>query len=358
MATATGSIGPEQTRPEGKSRRPLAVSMGDPAGIGPEITLRAWADRSECGLAPFAVFGDAETFTERARHLGLNVPVQAIASLQEAASVFAKALPVVHRPLPVRVRPGVPDGANAAAIIGAISAATDAVLRGEATAVVTNPIAKHVVKSADFPFPGHTEFLAALAERYKGRHFRPVMMLASKQLRVVPLTVHCALAEVPKMITRPLIFETVRITYNALKRDFGIATPRIAIAGLNPHAGEEGTMGREEIDIIGPAIADLRAEGLLVTGPHSADTLFHAAARRSYDAVIAMYHDQALIPLKTIGFDEGVNVTLGLPFVRTSPDHGTAFDIAAAGRASATSLIEAMRMASTIAAERAATTPQ
>lgn len=337
-----------------RRRQPLAVTMGDPAGIGPEITLRAWLERSDRGLEPFVVFADKDTLADRARLTGLTVPIAPIASLREGFDVFTKALPVLHAPLPVRARAGVGDPENRGAVISSIEAATAAVVRGEASAVVTNPIAKHVVRSDDFPFPGHTEFLAALAERHFGKSYRPVMMLASHELRVVPLTVHCALAEVPKAITRGLIFETVRTTYTALRRDFGIALPRIAVAGLNPHAGEEGTMGREEIDVIAPAIADLRSEGLSVTGPHSADTLFHAAARRTYDAVIAMYHDQALIPLKTIGFDEGVNVTLGLPFVRTSPDHGTAFDIAAEGRASATSLIEALKLASAIVAARGA----
>ncbi|MEO8420346.1 MAG: 4-hydroxythreonine-4-phosphate dehydrogenase PdxA [Hyphomicrobium sp.] len=341
-----------------RRRHPLAVSMGDPAGIGPEITLRAWLERSDRGLEPFVVFADQDVLAERARHLGLAVPITAVKTPGEALEAFRGGLPVLHAPVAVRVRPGVGDPANAAAVIAAIEAATAAVVRGEAAAIVTNPIAKYVLKSADFPFPGHTEFLAALTEHhFAGKRYRPVMMLASHELRVVPLTVHCALAEVPKAITRTLIFETARTTYAALKRDFGIASPRIAIAGLNPHAGEAGTMGTEEIETIAPAIADLRAEGLSVTGPHSADTLFHAAARRGYDAVIAMYHDQALIPLKTIGFDEGVNVTLGLPFVRTSPDHGTAFDIAAEGRASARSLIEALKMASAIAAARAVATP-
>jgi 4-hydroxythreonine-4-phosphate dehydrogenase len=338
-----------------RRRRPLAVSMGDPAGIGPEITLRAWLERIDRGLEPFLVYGDKDALTDRARHLGLTIPVAAVGNPSEAMDTFGVALPVLHSPLAARPRAGSPDPANAAAIVHAIVAATTAVMHGEAAAVVTNPIAKHVVRSADFPFPGHTEFLAALAERHSGKSFRPVMMLAAPGLRVVPLTVHCALADVPKAITRTLIFETVRTTYAALRRDFGISAPRISIAGLNPHAGEEGTMGREEIDIIGPAIADLRAEGLSVTGPLSADTLFHPAARRGYDAVLAMYHDQALIPLKTIGFDEGVNVTLGLPFVRTSPDHGTAFDIAAEGRASAHSFIEALKLATAIAAARAAT---
>jgi 4-hydroxythreonine-4-phosphate dehydrogenase len=326
--------------------------MGDPAGIGPEITLRAWLERNDRGLEAFAVFADKDVLAERARLIGVNVPIAPVNSPTEALEVFAGALPVLHTPLAVRARPGIGDPANRDAIIGAIAAATSAVVIGEASAIVTNPIAKHVVRGADFAFPGHTEFLAALAERHYGKSYRPVMMLASHELRVVPLTVHCALADVPKAITRALIFETVRTTYAALRRDFGIDAPRIAVAGLNPHAGEEGTMGREEIETIAPAIADLLAEGLSVTGPHAADTLFHAAARRTYDAVVAMYHDQALIPLKTIGFDEGVNVTLGLPFVRTSPDHGTAFDIAAEGRASPTSFIEALKLASVIVAER------
>jgi 4-hydroxythreonine-4-phosphate dehydrogenase len=341
-----------------RRRKLLAVSMGDPAGIGPEITLRAWLERSDRGIAPFVVYADKDLLTETARRLGLPVPIAALDSPLAATETFGAALPVLHLPLPARAVPGEPSTANAPAVIASIEASVAAVARGEAGAVVTNPIAKYVLKGADFPFPGHTEFLAALAERQQpGRRYKPVMMLASKDLRVVPLTVHCPLAEVPRAITRSLIFETTRITYAALKRDFGIANPRLAIAGLNPHAGESGTMGREEIDTIAPAIADLRAEGLSVTGPHSADTLFHAAARRGYDAVIAMYHDQALIPLKTIGFDEGVNITLGLPFVRTSPDHGTAFDIARAGQASATSLIEAMRAASNIVAQRAAANP-
>jgi 4-hydroxythreonine-4-phosphate dehydrogenase len=337
-----------------RRRRPLAVSMGDPAGIGPEITLRAFAERSDKGLEPFVVFADKDLFAERARALGLAVPIALVATPAEALDAFADALPVIHVPLAVRARAGDPDARNAPAVIAAIEAATAAAVHGEAAAVVTNPIAKHVLGAAGFPFPGHTEFLAALAERHYGKPQRAVMMLATTELRVVPLTVHLALAEVPAAITRALIYETVRTTYAALRRDFGIDAPRIAVAGLNPHAGEAGTMGREEVDTIAPAIADLRAEGLSVTGPHSADTLFHPAARRSYDAVVAMYHDQALIPLKTIGFDEGVNVTLGLPFVRTSPDHGTAFDIAAAGRASATSLIEALKLAASLAAARGA----
>jgi len=341
--------------PEPETRRllPLAVSMGDPAGIGIEITLKAWAARREETLSPFALFADPDAVAARARELGLSVPVTAVSSLAEAERAFQTALPVRPVPLAAKALPGVGDAANAPAVIAAIEQATAAVVSGEAGALVTNPIAKHVLAQADFPYPGHTEFLAALAERhYPGARYRAVMMLAAPALRVVPLTVHCALADVPRAITREAILATARTTNEALKRDFGVAAPRIAVTGLNPHAGEAGRMGAEEIEVIAPAIAELRAEGVAVTGPHPADTLFHAAARQTYDAVIAMYHDQALIPFKTLAFEDGVNVTLGLPFVRTSPDHGTAFDIAAAGRASARSFIESLKLAAGIASAR------
>ncbi|HRD75460.1 MAG TPA: 4-hydroxythreonine-4-phosphate dehydrogenase PdxA, partial [Hyphomicrobiaceae bacterium] len=258
-------------------------------------------------------------------------------------------------PTDVRVEAGRPTSTNAEAIVRSIERAVAFAEAGEAAAVVTCPIAKSVLQSAGFKHPGHTEFLAHLAEtRRRGTTIRPVMMLAGPDLRVVPLTIHIPLADVPRAISRPLIIETTRITADALRRDFGLASPRIAITGLNPHAGESGTLGREEIETIGPAIGELKAGGLHVTGPHSADALFHAAARATYDAVIAMYHDQALIPLKTLAFDDGVNVTLGLPFVRTSPDHGTAFDIAGTGAARPESLIAALKLASEIATRRAA----
>jgi 4-hydroxythreonine-4-phosphate dehydrogenase len=340
--------------PDNKRPLPLAVSMGDPAGIGLEITLKAWVERRDAGIGAFLLFGDPEAAAERARMLGLAVPIVPVATPTAALDVFATGLPVRPVLCPQRPRPGEPDAANAAAVIEAIEEATAAVVRREAAAIVTNPIAKYIV-SPGFSYAGHTEFLGALAERHHpGKRFRPVMMLAAEPLRVVPLTVHVPLASVPAAITRPLIFETVRILYEALRRDFSIDAPRIAITGLNPHAGEEGTIGREEADVIAPAIADLRAEGLWVSGPHPADTLFHAGARRSYDAVVAMYHDQALIPFKTLAFETGVNVTLGLPFVRTSPDHGTAFDIAREGRASAKSFVESLRLADAIAGARAA----
>ena len=243
-------------------------------------------------------------------------------------------------------------------IIGAIEQAVAAVATGEAAAVVTNPIAKATMTAAGFRHPGHTEFLAELASRHHpGHHFTSVMMLASDALRVVPLTVHIPLAKVPAALNAALIEETVRITVGDLTSRFGIVRPRIVVAGLNPHAGENGTLGREEIDIIAPAIAQLRSEGLDVSGPFSGDTMFHAAARSRYDAAIAMYHDQALIPLKTLAFDSGVNITLGLPFVRTSPDHGTAFDIAGSGRANPESFIAAVRMARRMATGHRQPTP-
>jgi 4-hydroxythreonine-4-phosphate dehydrogenase len=336
-------------------RTPLAVSMGDPAGIGLEIAIKAWNQRADKGLPPFLLFADPAAVAARARMLGLDVPVAVVATTAEGFDAFSNSLPVRAVTLAAPTQVGTPDTANAPAVIGAIEQATAAVVAGEALALVTNPISKHVLAQAGFAHPGHTEFLAALGERHvPGKRYRPVMMLASQELRVVPMTVHCPLAAVPAAITRSLIFETVRITFDALKRDFGLAAPRIAVAGLNPHAGEQGDIGGEEIDTIAPAVNELRAEGLLVSGPHPADTLFHAEARRGYDAAVCMYHDQALVPFKTLAFDEGVNVTLGLPFVRTSPDHGTAFDIAAQGSASPRSFIEALKLAATIAGARVA----
>lgn len=338
---------------------PLAVSMGDPAGIGLEITLKAWLARHAQRLPPFVLFADPQAVAERARALGLSVPVSEVASLSQAGDVFAIALPVRPLPLAAPARAGNPDVANAPAVITAIERATAAVVAGEAAALVTNPISKHVLASSGFAYPGHTEFLGALAEQhFPGGGWTPVMMLACPSLRVVPLTVHCALSEVPRRITRELLAQTIGIVADALAQDFGIDAPRIAVTGLNPHAGEEGDMGREEIEVIAPAIAEAQSRGLAVAGPYPADTLFHAAARATYDAAIAMYHDQALIPFKTIAFADGVNVTLGLPFVRTSPDHGTAFDIAAQGRADPTSFIESLKLAASIAAARAQSVPR
>ena len=334
--------------------RPLALSMGDPAGIGLDIALTAWHLRAKHTPPPFVFFGDAEPLAARAHALGFGtLPVEIVSDLANVAEIFGTRMPVYPILCPAPVVAGTPDPANAPAVIGAIEAAVEAVRTGAARAVVTNPIAKAVLKAHGFPHPGHTEYLGALAEtRFGARNVKPVMLLYARELSVVPLTIHIPLASVPAAITKDAIEETARILHRALHVDFGIATPRIAITGLNPHAGEQGTMGDEDERIVAPAIAALRREGLAVTGPHPADSLFHAAARETYDAVLAMYHDQALIPIKTLAFDTGVNVTLGLPFVRTSPDHGTAFSIAGTGEARATSLIEALKCADAIATRR------
>jgi len=320
--------------------------MGDPAGIGPELTVRAWLARDRVGLPPFAVFAAPDVISAAAWRIGADVPLAPVASVAEAAETFQRRLPVLPVDLPVAADAGRPDPANASAIIAAIRAATAAALSGEADAVVTQPIAKSVLAAAGFPHPGHTEFLAALAnEARPERIWHPVMMLAAEVLRVVPATIHIPLSAVPAALSDNLVARTVRITAEALQHDFGIAAPRIAVTGLNPHAGESGTIGTEERDLIAPVVARLAAEGLRVTGPHSADSLFHAGARRNYDAAVTMYHDQALIPIKTLAFDEAVNVTLGLPYPRTSPDHGTAFDIAGTGRANPSSMMAAIKLA-------------
>ncbi len=332
---------------------PLAVTMGDPAGIGIEITLAAWRHRATAAVPPFALLADPQAVAARAAAIGITVPIRALSALSDAAGAFPHALPVLPIPLPRPAEAGTPDAANASAVIAAIETAVAAVVAGEASGVVTNPIAKHVLTATGFAHPGHTEFLGALASRHGLlAEPHPVMMLAASELRVVPLTVHVPLARVPALITKDAIVRTAGIIDASLRQDFAIPAPRISIAGLNPHAGESGTMGVEDRDIIAPAIAALSAQGLKVTGPHPADTLFHDRARTTYDAVLAMYHDQALIPIKTIAFDTAVNVTLGLPFVRTSPDHGTAFDIAGRGTASPSSLIAAIRLAAQMAHAR------
>jgi 4-hydroxythreonine-4-phosphate dehydrogenase len=272
------------------------------------------------------------------------VPIATIAEPEAAEERFAEELPVLPVPVARPVTAGRPDAAAAPAILESIERAVSLVRHGRAAAVVTNPISKAVLYGAGFPFPGHTEYLAALASA-EGRPPHPVMMLASPALKVVPVTIHMPLKDVPSVLSKELILATIEITARDLGRYFGIARPRLAVAGFNPHAGEGGGLGREEIDIIAPAIEAARAKGLDVTGPHPADTLFHGGARATYDATICMYHDQALVPFKTLAFEEGVNVTLGLPFIRTSPDHGTAFSLAGTGKASPRSLIEALRLA-------------
>lgn len=322
--------------------RPLALTLGDPAGIGPDITLFAYQARLAEQIPPFLWLGDPAVLADRAEALGLSVPIVRIDDPALAIERFAEELPVLPIAVPTTVVPGRPDPKAAPAIQRSIERAVELALAGEASAVVTNPISKAVLTLAGFAFPGHTEFLAHLAG---GAPDAAVMMLASPDLKVVPVTIHLPLKEVPSALSQSLILNTLATTARDLARYFGVPRPRIAVTGLNPHAGEEGTMGQEEIDIIIPAIEAARARGLDVTGPYPADTLFHAGARKGYDVVVAMYHDQALIPFKTLAFDEGVNVTLGLPFIRTSPDHGTAFSLAGTGEASPRSLIEALRLA-------------
>ncbi|SDW33430.1 4-hydroxythreonine-4-phosphate dehydrogenase [Ruegeria halocynthiae] len=318
---------------------PIALSCGEPAGIGPEIAAKAWAAlRDTC---PFFYIGNAS-------HLPADTPTVQIETPSEAKTVSATALPILHVDFPALNTPGHPDPMNALSVVDAIEKGVELVQAGAAAALCTAPIHKKaLIDGAGFSFPGHTEFLAALAGRS-----RVVMMLASEQLRVVPATIHIPLSQVPNALTPEVLRETIKITAHGLRDQFDIAYPRIAVAGLNPHAGEGGKMGTEELDWIAPLIAELNPDGYSVTGPHPADTMFHAAARTRYDAAIAMYHDQALIPIKTLDFDRGVNVTLGLPFVRTSPDHGTALDIAGQGLANPASLIEALKLAQRMAQSR------
>ena len=330
------------------SAPPLAVTMGEPAGIGGELALLAWLARKTAALPTFFLIDDPERLAELAKAIGLAVPLATIAEPEEAHEVFPRALPVKRERLPRAVRPGKPDPANGAAVIAAIRRATAFALAGRAGAVVTNPIHKKSLYDAGFRYPGHTEFLASLVAGAP----QPVMMLAIPSLRVVPVTIHLPLAKALESLSTALIVHCGKVTAAALEECFGIAQPTLAIAGLNPHAGEGGGLGREEIEIIAPAVEALAAAGIETRGPLPADTLFHPAARARYDAVLCMYHDQALIPLKTIDFEHGVNVTLGLPFVRTSPDHGTAFDIAGKGLASPASLIAALALAGEMAARR------
>jgi len=297
--------------------------MGEPSGVGPEVAIAAFDHfGGKVGRHPLKLVGDAEIF---AAHKEALIPTHS----------------------EVAAKPGKPDARNAAAVTEAIEIAVSACLKGEAAAVVTAPIHKAVLNAAGFGFPGHTEFLAHLTGAR-----RAVMMLASEKLRVVPLTIHMPVAEVPAAISKQAVFDTGEIILTALRRDFGILNPRLAVAGLNPHAGEDGMLGREDLTVIAPAVAALAARGFHVRGPLSADTLFHEEARRNYDAALCMYHDQALIPIKTLSFWDGVNVTLGLPIVRTSPDHGTALDIAGQGKADARSMIAAVKLAADMADAR------
>jgi 4-hydroxythreonine-4-phosphate dehydrogenase len=327
--------------------KPLALTSGEPAGIGPDITLAAWLHRKELKLPPFYLLGDCDFLKHRAKALGLDVKTAEVRA-EDAAAAFADALPVVATGQRATAQPGRPDHTSADAAIASIRQAVGDAVAGRASAVVTNPIAKNVLYRAGFRHPGHTEFLAELAGS-EGRTPQPVMMLWSPALAVVPVTIHLALREAISQLSSELIVTTARIVVADLKARFGLLNPRLVISGLNPHAGEDGSLGTEDQTVVAPAVEILRGEGVAIRGPLPADTMFHDAARKTYDCAICMYHDQALIPIKTIAFDDAVNVTLGLPFIRTSPDHGTAFDIAGTGRANPSSLIAALRLAARMA---------
>ena len=334
---------------------PIAVSLGDPSGIGPDIAIAAWLQRDEVPLPAFFVVGDPAVLQSRARHLGVELSVGSLA-LTEAGSYRGAALPVVPTEPRMVDAPGKSVAANAEAVIQAIDLGVEATLSGLADALVTLPITKEALYDAGFAFPGHTEYLGHLA-RLRGHAATPVMMLAGPELRTVPVTIHIALAKVPGLLTTSAIVETGRVVARDLQARFGIPAPRLAIAGLHPHAGEGGAMGREDVEIVAPAVTALVAGGIDARGPLPADTLFHPRARHGYDAALCMYHDQALIPAKTLAFDDAVNVTLGLPFIRTSPDHGTAYDIAGTGQARPDSFIAALRMAREMADRSGAARP-
>jgi 4-hydroxythreonine-4-phosphate dehydrogenase len=332
---------------------PIAVTMGEPAGIGPDIALMAWRDRASLQLPPFYLIGDPDLMEKRAARLGIGVPIVEVLP-EEAIDSFAFGLPVVaFEAEAVEDRPGEPTADTAFVVIEAIRAGVDHIRSGRARAIVTNPIAKSVLAAAGFQHPGHTEFLGELARPFRVGPVRPIMMIWSRDLAVVPVTIHMPLADVPARLTTNLIVETGAIVAHDLATRFGIAAPRLAVCGLNPHAGEDGLLGSEDGDIVAPAVAELNRIGIAATGPHPADTLFHPEARQSYDVALGMYHDQVLVPVKTLAFDEGVNVTLGLPFIRTSPDHGTAFSLAGTGKARPSSLMHAIALAGRLARPRA-----
>ncbi len=329
----------------------LALTCGDPSGIGPEIAVAAWLAGRDGDVPPFYLLADPKLISARADSIGLRAPIETVTP-QTAAAAFAQSLPVVPLTAQMVDRAGAPLSGNAEGIIEAIERGFDDVVAGRAAALVTNPISKKPLYDVGFEHPGHTEFLGALCAK-AALPARPVMMLAGPSLRAVPVTIHVALADAPRLLTTDAIVEVCAIIDRDMRARFGIARPRLAIAGLNPHAGEGGSMGREDIEIVAPAIAALQANGIEAWGPLPADTMFHARAREEYDVAVCMYHDQALIPAKTLAFDETVNVTLGLPIIRTSPDHGTAFDIAGKGIARPDSLIAALKLARTMADRQA-----
>lgn len=327
---------------------PLALTLGEPAGIGPDIALMAWARRTP-QTPPFCAIGDPALLADRARRLGLSIPLRE-GEPDAAPAAFRDALPVNPAGPRATAAPGLPDGTSAEAVVASLDQAVAHVQAGRASGLVTAPLAKSVVYAAGFPFPGHTEYLAARCAASDGTVPHPVMMIWSPRLAVVPATIHVPLKDVPRLVTRALLVRTGRILAGDMARRFDLPRPRLVLAGLNPHAGEDGTLGREDEDVLRPAVSELRAEGIDIRGPLPADTLFHEEARATYDAVIGPYHDQVLIPAKTLAFHDGVNVTLGLPFVRTSPDHGTAFHLAGTGRANPSSLMAAIALAGRLAA--------
>ncbi|MFS0709153.1 4-hydroxythreonine-4-phosphate dehydrogenase PdxA [Brevundimonas sp. 1P8-tot-C-2] len=334
--------------------RPLIVTMGDPAGVGPEIIARAWSVLGSAPgplppVVPFVVVGDADVLKAQGQ------PVEAVISPADAAGVFGRAIPVLHHPAPAPVTAGQPEPANAVAVADWIERGVDLVLSGEGCGLVTAPIAKAPMYASGFRFPGHTEFIAELTADVPFSGTRgPVMMLTAQNLRACLVTIHVPIDQLPELVTGERVARVARVVHELMKRDFGITAPRLALAALNPHAGEGGAIGLQEVTVLRPAAEALRAEGLNITDPLPADTLFHEEARARYDAVVCLYHDQALIPVKTLDFWGGVNATLGLPIVRTSPDHGTGFDIAGKGVARADSFIAAVRLASEMASARAA----
>jgi len=335
---------------------PLALTLGEPAGIGPDLTIQLWRRRVELRLPAFYLIADPEFIRQRARVLGADVTLSLVTPAQ-AATTFARALPIVALDASITASPGAPDASSAPAAIASIRRAVADVLAGNAAAVVTNPIAKNVLYRSGFAEPGHTEFLAKLVQEATGKSARPVMMLWSPELAVVPVTIHLPLKDVVTRLTSDLVVETGRIVARDLTARFGISRPRLAVAGLNPHAGEEGALGEEDGTVVAPAVKRLQAEGIDAIGPLPADSLFHERARATYDVALCMYHDQALIPIKTLAFDHAVNVTLGLPFVRTSPDHGTAFDIAGTGTADPSSLVAALTLAARLSTAAPALVP-
>ena len=334
-------------------RLPLALTMGEPGGDGLDITLLAWARRDTLRLPPFYCLADPDTLAARARLLGLACPIEVVLP-EQAIACFGRAVPVVALDASVDARPGFADPRNAPAVIEAIARAVGDIRSGFAGGIVTNPINKKALYDAGFRHPGHTEFLGTLSAAWTGVPGRPVMMLAGPELRAVPVTIHVPLRDVAGLLTTELIVDTARTVATDLRRRFALPAPRLAVAGLNPHAGEGGTIGVEETTIVAPAVAALRALGIAAAGPLSADAMFHPAARAGYDAAICMYHDQALIPAKTLSFSETVNITLGLAFIRTSPDHGTALDIAGTGKADPSSLAAALRLAAELERNEAA----